>query len=283
MKGHIRERGKGNWYAVIDVPDPTMGKRRRKWHSLEAKGKREAQIECATLISAIQGGTYVEANKITVQEFMRRWLAHIRPQVTPRTFERYEEIAIKNITPILGSIIIRKLKPMQISDAYARALFSGRRDGKGGLSARTVGHIHRVLKQALGQAVRWEMLIRNPAEAVDPPKVERSTMNTYDIQQTAALIEALRGSRMLIPALLAVLCGLRRGEIAALRWGRIDLSVGQISVVESAEQSRTGVRYKAPESGKGRTVALPTTLVEELKAYRLRASRGTPSHWSSAH
>jgi Phage integrase, N-terminal SAM-like domain len=61
-------------------------------------------------------------NKITVKEFMERWLAHIRPQVVPRTFERYEEIAIKNITPMLGSIIIGKLKPMQISDACATAL-----------------------------------------------------------------------------------------------------------------------------------------------------------------
>lgn len=166
MKGHIRERGKGNWYAVIDVRDPATDKRRRKWHSLDAKGKREAQIECANLISTIERGTYVEANKITVKEYMAHWLTHIRPQVAPRTFERYEEIATKNIAPMLGAIIIGKLKPIQITDAYAKALVGGRRDGKGGLSARTVDHIHRVLKQALGQAVRWEMLIRNPADAV---------------------------------------------------------------------------------------------------------------------
>ncbi len=47
MKGHIRERGKGNWYAVLDIRDPATGKRKRKWHSLKATGKREAQIECA--------------------------------------------------------------------------------------------------------------------------------------------------------------------------------------------------------------------------------------------
>jgi hypothetical protein len=57
MKGHVRERGKGNWYAVLDVRDPRTGKRKRKWHSLEAKGKRETQIECATLINAITAGS----------------------------------------------------------------------------------------------------------------------------------------------------------------------------------------------------------------------------------
>jgi hypothetical protein len=51
MKGHIRERGKGNWYAVIDVRDPATGRRKRKWHSLEAKGKRQAEIECTALVS----------------------------------------------------------------------------------------------------------------------------------------------------------------------------------------------------------------------------------------
>jgi integrase len=78
---------------------------------------------------------------------------------------------------------------------------------------------------------------------------------------------------MFVPALLAVLCGLRRGEVAALRWGNVDLVNGQLAVVESAEQSRSGVRYKPPKSGKGRTIALPATIMEELKAYRLRQAQ----------
>ena len=68
---------------------------------------------------------------------------------------------------------------------------------------------------------------------------------------------------------LAVLCGLRRGEIAALRWRNVDLSTAQISVVESAEQTKEAVRYKEPKSGRARTVALSETMVEELRAHRL--------------
>jgi len=273
MKGHIRERGKGNWYAVIDRTDPGTGKRKRKWCSLKASGKREAQIECASIISAMDQGTYFEPDKTTLTQFLERWLENIKPNVAPRTHERYAEIATKNIIPLLGGLILAKLKPAQISEAYTKAITTGRRDGKGGLSARTVNHVHRVLKQALGQAVKWEMLIRNPADAVDPPRVERQAMTTYDIGQTVALIEALRGSRMFVPALLAVLCGLRRGEVAALRWGHVDLQNGLLAVVESAEQSRSGVRYKPPKSGKGRTIALPATIIDELKAYRLRQAQ----------
>jgi integrase len=130
--------------------------------------------------------------------------------------------------------------------------------------------MHRLLKQALGQAVRWQTLARNPADAVDPPKVERPTMNTYDMAQTAELLDAVRGTRMLIPVVLGVLCGLRRGEIAALRWRHINLAGGQLAVVESAEQTTAGVRYKKPKSGRARTVALSASVVEELRLHRLR-------------
>ena len=78
--------------------------------------------------------------------------------------------------------------------------------------------MHRVLREALQQAVGWQLLARNPADAVKPPKVERAPMRTYDLAQTAELIAAMRGTRFFVPVLLAVLCGLRRGEVAALRW-----------------------------------------------------------------
>ena len=84
---------------------------------------------------------------------------------------------------------------------------------------------------------------------MSPPKIERATLNTFDITQTAELIEGLRGTRLLIPVMLGVLCGLRRGEIAALRWRHVDLVAGKIAVVESAEQTLAGVRYKPPKSG----------------------------------
>jgi integrase len=130
--------------------------------------------------------------------------------------------------------------------------------------------MHRLLKQALGHAVRWQMLTRNPADAVDPPKVERATMKTYDMTQTAELLDAVRGTRMLMPVLLGVLCGLRRGEIAALRWQHVNFAGGQLAVVESAEQTTAGIRYKKPKSGRARTVALSGSVVEELRLHRVR-------------
>ena len=111
---------------------------------------------------------------------------------------------------------------------------------------------------------------RNPAEAVDPPKVERGQMATYDMAQTAELVEATRGKRLSVAIILAVLCGLRRGEIAALRWREINLVTGQLAVVASAEQTKAGIRYKEPKGGKARTVAMSATVINELRAHRAR-------------
>jgi integrase len=121
----------------------------------------------------------------------------------------------------------------------------------------------------LQQAVRWRNLVFNPCDAVKPPRVGAKAMQTYDMAQTVDLIEAMRGTRMLAPTLLAVLCGLRRGEIAALRWRNVDLVKGDLAIVESAEQTKAGVRYKEPKGGRSRTVALSATMVEELRRHRL--------------
>jgi len=130
--------------------------------------------------------------------------------------------------------------------------------------------MHRLIKQALAHAVRWEIIARSRADAADPPKVERATMSTYDMAQTAELLDVARDTRLFVPVVLGVLCGLRRGEIIALRWRQVDLVNAQLAVVESAEQTTDGVRYKQPKSGRSRTVALSAFVLDELRAHQPR-------------
>ncbi|MGY3575495.1 tyrosine-type recombinase/integrase [Bradyrhizobium sp. USDA 4504] len=272
MKGHIRERSPGHWAIIIEQRDPATGKRKRKWHSYKGS-KRQAQTECARLISEVKAGAYVEPSKTTVTEFLTRWLKHIKPNVSPRTHERYEQIATKNIAPLIGAKILSKLQPIDVSEAYGKALQSGRRDGKGGLSPRTVHHMHRVLYSALNQAERWKLIVRNPAallEKRDRPKIERKAVRTIDAPSTAAVFDAARERRLFVPLILASLCGLRRGEITALRWKAVDLENGQLAVVASTEQTDAGaIREKEAKSGRARTVALPAMAVEELRRWRV--------------
>jgi len=270
MKGHIRERSPGHWAIVIDIPD-TVGKRRRKWHSFKGT-KRQAQDECARLITALKQEIYVEPQKISVAAFLDQWLKHIQPNMSPRTFERYEELIRNNIMPLLGGTLLRKLQPIDVSQAYAKAFASGRRDGQGGLSGRTVHHMHRVLSQALRQAVRWKLLVSNPCADLakkDRPKVERKPVATITAEETVKAIDAARERGLLIPFLLGTLCGLRRGEIVALRWKSVDLERGQLAVAAAIERTKAGFREKETKGSKCRTVAMPGLLIDELRRHRV--------------
>jgi integrase len=269
MKGHIRERSPGRWAIILDTRDPQTGKRKRKWHRFEGT-KRQAQDECARLITEMRGGVYLEPSKTTIARYLDRWLAHIKPNVTPKTHERYTELATRNLVPLIGAVILTKLQSAQVSEAYAKALINGRADGKGGLSARTVHHLHPVLNQALRQAMRWGLLVRNPAdlERKDRPKVERKPVATIDAAATADVMDAAREGRLFIPILLGTLCGLRRGEITALRWKSIDLERAQLAVIASTEQTKAGTREKDAKGSKCRTIALPAMMVTELRRHR---------------
>src|SRR5215207_1655728 len=130
--------------------------------------------------------------------------------------------------------------------------------------------MHRILRQARDQAVSWRLLNQNPADLVKPPKVERQKMKALDLAETARLLEQFRPTRMFEPVLLGSLCGLRLGEVTALKWSGVDLAGAQLSIAESTEQTRNGIRYKETKSGRARTVALPSLVVEELRRHRLQ-------------
>ena len=263
MRGHVRERGRGHWYAVIDIRDPVTGKRRRKWHSLaDAKGKRQAEVACAHLIAEMASGTYLEPARTTVAAFLNHWHAYKRAEISPRSFENYGEV-IRNIVPAIGNVTLLKLQPAVIAQMYAVALKR--------LSPRSVQMMHRLLSQACKQAVKWQLLPINPCDAVAAPRVERKQMRVLDADRAAALIEAARGRVMFMPVLLGLMCGLRRGELAALTWRHVDLDAARMQIVVSAEQTgQGGVRIKPPKSGRSRVVAIPALVVEELRRHRIK-------------
>jgi len=117
----------------------------------------------------LETGNYIKPTKITVGLFLEQWLNdYASTNTAPRTFERYLEIVRSHLIPSLGRITLVHLKPEHLQAYYTQELTSGRLNGKGGLSAQTVKHHHRVLSEALNHAVKWGLVIRNVANAVDP-------------------------------------------------------------------------------------------------------------------
>ena len=272
-KGSIKERSPGYFKIILDVKDAS-GKRRRKWHSFKGT-KRQAQIECSRLITEMESGDYVEPSKMTLADFFERWLRHIKPNVSPRTHERYTHIALKNIVPLLGSKILSKLAPIDISEAYPKAIESGRRDGKGGLSPRTVHRLHRefVLRARSGRTVEDDQ-----SQSGRTPRKARSAENRAQIGHNDRCADNRNGDGYRARAAAfhspGARCGLRRGEITALRRKAIDLDTGQLAVIASTEQLGAGdkskrIREKEAKSGKARTVKLPSLAIEELRRWRL--------------
>jgi hypothetical protein len=96
MRGHLKERSPGRWAIVLDVRDPQTGKRKRRWHSF-AGTKRAAQIECARLISELQGGTYIDPSKMTVAAFLDKWLDYTAARVSPRTHDATPKFAERTL------------------------------------------------------------------------------------------------------------------------------------------------------------------------------------------
>ncbi len=271
MRGHIRQRGPRSWAIVLDLGRDAAGRRRQKWHSIRGT-RRDAERELARLLHEIHTGAYVEPSRMKLSDYLDRWLEdYARPNVSGKTFERYEEIVRLHLKPALGHHELSKLQPIHLARYYAQALASGRVKGKGGLSARSVLHHHRVLHAALQQAVKWLLLPRNPAEAVDPPRPEHREMRALDEAATAELLRAASSSRLYLPVLLAVTTGLRRGEILGLRWQDIVFENSTLAVRQSLEQTRAGLAFKQPKTSKGRrVVALPTITLEALNRERAR-------------
>lgn len=194
---------------------------------------------------------------------------YAKSNVAAKTFEGYTEFVRKHFTPALGHHPLAKLQPLHIQAYYTKALESGRRDGKGGLSARTVLHHHRVLREALQQAVKWQLLVRNPADAVEPPRPEQKQMAVLDEDQAKRLLTAAEGTRLHIPVLLAVTTGMRRGEILGLRWTDVDLTTGTAAVRQALGQTKAGMEFKTPKTQKSRRlVVLPQFVADELRRHK---------------
>ena len=266
MKGTIHQRAPGVFLIVIDHGRDARGKRIRKWSTFKGT-KREAQAECARLVTELKTGNYVEPSKTTVAQYLELWLVDIKTRVSRKTHERYGEICRNNIVALLGQVRLGELKPVHISKAWAKALESGRVDG-GPLSPRTVHHMHTVFKSALEQAVNWEMLLRNPAAKVDPPKVAKELITTYDMPEVGKLIALLQEQCIYVPSFLSAMTGMRRGEVAAVRWKWVDLEASQLTVVESIEQTNNAVAVKAPKNNRARVIALGPTIVAVLRAHK---------------
>ena len=160
-----------------------------------------------------------------------------------------------------------------------------RKAGRRPLSPQSVACAYRVLRTALHAAVQLELVARNVADAVAPPRIEGGEVEILDAKQIATVLTALKSEPNSPVVALAIATGMRRGELLALQWQDVDLKHCQISCERSLEQTRAGLRIKGPKSKHGRrTISLPSSAVALLREHhkaqlelRLQLGMGEPS------
>jgi hypothetical protein len=177
--GHIQRRGKSSWRLKYDAGrDPASGRRMTRYKTVRGT-KKDAQRELRNLLGAIDDGSYVEPSKITVAEHVRnrveQWAAAYDPTakkgISPKTAERYRELVENQLVPHVGQKLAQKLTPAEIEQWHATLRTSGRKDAKGGVSARTIGHAHRILVHAMKDGIKHGLLTKNVASIEGAPKV----------------------------------------------------------------------------------------------------------------
>ena len=270
MSGHVRRRGERSWELKFDTGRDHAGRRRIRYVSFKGT-KREAEIELARLVTQHVAGESVDPSKATVAEFAERWdrdWANLN--VGAKTLERYRGILQLHIVPHIGAMPIQKLRAAHLQELYAKLLRAGGHKGRP-LAPGSVAYVHRVLHRALGHAATWGVVGTNVAALVSPPPEPESEITILTEEQIGAVLRHLEG-RTLRPIVSFLLgTGARRGEALALRWKDVDLEKGTVRIERSIEQTKAGLRIKAPKTKHGRrNVSISPWLVAELKAHRMR-------------
>jgi len=262
--GHVRRRGERSWELKFDLGrDPATGKREIRYHSFKGT-KREAQAKLVELIAAVGSGSYVAPSKMTVADFVRaridQWEA-APDGITARTAQRYRQLIKSQIAPYLGAKRLQRLIRLDI-EGWHNALHQS------GLAARTIGHAHRLLHKALRDAESDGLVVKNVCRLQKTPKVAEREM--VIVQDVPGFIAKIRGSRLYVPALLALVTGMRFGEVLALRDRSVDLDKKVIHVREAVEETKAhGIRIKSPKTKAGRRdITLPDIAVEALSEHR---------------
>ena len=303
MQGHIRSRGKRSFEYIVDVgmaqaqrcqscgrrfwverklkeSCPSCGARlleteeRRRETKAGFRTRREAQAAMSKVLVAVEELSYVVPTKMSLREYLtKEWLPAIEATIRPTTYRSYVQHVECHICPHIGSVKLEKLSGATINALYAKLAQNGKRNGRSGLSALSIRHVHAVLHRALKDAVRWGRLTRNPIEAADPPRVAGSghEMKTWSGAQLATFLEATSDDRLHGLWHLLAMTGMRRGEALGLRWEDVDLEQGRLSVRRALIPNGRTVVVSEPKTARGRrVVALDPGTVEVLKAQAAR-------------
>ncbi len=270
MKGAIRKPRTpgGAWSYRIDLGFDDAGKRRQRQVG-NFTTKRAAQAALNEALAGLQQGSYIAPSKQTVRDFLEVWIDTIKPEIALTAWTNYGEVVERYVLPHLGAIRLADLSAMDIKRWHGTLLDHGRRDGTP-LAVNSVKLSHRVLHRALADGVRWNVLPTNPASSVRVPKGEHKEMTVWTSDEARRFIESLADDRLRGLWVLALHTGMRRGELAGLRWSDVDLEAATLTIAQQRTSAGNQTVTTTPKARSQRQLLLATSTVKVLRDHQER-------------
>lgn len=243
--------------------DPGTGKQIQR--SISGKTQKDVTKKLKEATAALDAGTYIAPNKMTVGQWLDLWQADYLGGVKPSTVSSYQATIKNHIKPGIGAIKLESLTVHDIQEFY-----NSRADA--GLSPKTVKNIHGVLHKALHQAILNEAIRNNPADACVLPRVQKKAISPLNEEQISQFIKAIKGHRYEKMFLTALFTGIREGEVCGLQWNCVDFDNGKLRIDKQLQSLRKGVRGEhekyalvPTKNSKGRTITAAPFVMDALR------------------
>ncbi len=263
MRGHNEGsvfywKERDRWVAEISLGP---GKRKK----IYCKTKAEALSKKNEALRELEQGTLATGPRQKLRDYLENWLENVhRDKLRVSTYVKYRKL-MKYIVADLGDIWLQKLTPEQVRRFYTKK-------GKEGLSSKTINSIHGLLHLALDNAVRWNYVSRNVCDLVKPPRIISREVTPLTLEQAHAFLKSVREHRLEVLLTMAVVTGMRRGELLALRWSNIDFERRTLLVLHTVDYiPKYGYVETEPKTATGkRLISLPAFLAEMLRQHRVQ-------------
>jgi integrase len=265
MAGQIIKRGDKTWVVRIFQGRDENGKRRYINKTLHGTKKNADKYLTAKLRDK-DLGINIEPASESLGVYLDKWLERsVKPRVRSRTYDDYAALMTRYVREPLGVIKLSDLRPIDIQKVY-----QSMQERK--LSSRVVRYTHAVLSSALKQAVKWDMLHRNPASAVDLPRIVRKEMKAMSPAEASRFLEAVKVTRQYALFNFALTTGMRPQEYLGLKWSDLDLEKGSATVSRAIVWKREkggGWAFAEPKTSRSRrTIPLPASTVKALLEHK---------------
>ena len=270
-------------YSVVYTYTDENGNKRQKWETFETNAeakKRKLQVEYEQ-----ESGTFIPPSAKTVNDLLDEYMSIYGVNTwAMSTYESRKSLIANYIRPLIGDMKLEDVTP-RIMDKYYRDLLSVKAVSSKYVKARTeyltphtVREVHKTLRNAFNQAVKWELMTRNPVEHATLPKEEHKTRDIWTAEVLQKALEACDDDILRLAINLAFSCSLRMGELLGLTWDCIDISptsieLGQASIFVEKELQRVNREAMADLDGKDIMFKFPPTFASTHTALVLKTPK----------